>query len=68
MSLDLNALTTFTQALVRRPTLAGEEKAAAELVAAEMQRLGYDQVWIDANGSVVGIIMGAQSTGAALRI
>lgn len=61
MSLDFDALTAFTQALVRRQTLPGQEQPAAELAAAEMQRLGYDQVLTETNGSVFGIVNGARS-------
>lgn len=61
MSLDFDALTAFTQDLVRRQTLPGQEQPVAELAAAEMQRLGYDQVWTDMNGSVIGLINGARS-------
>jgi putative selenium metabolism hydrolase len=39
--------------------LSGEEQAVSQRVQAEMQALGFDQVYIDENGSVVGIIEGA---------
>lgn len=58
--MDIEKLIEFTQTLVRRPSLSGEEGAVAERVEAEMRALGFDQVSVDENGSVVGIINGAQ--------
>jgi len=53
-------LIAFTQALVRQRSLSGEEGAVVELIISEMQRLGFDQVWKDKNGSAIGVIKGAQ--------
>jgi putative selenium metabolism hydrolase len=53
-------LVAFTQALVRCPSLPGEEGPVTALVTREMEALGYDQVWVDANGSAVGVIRGRQ--------
>jgi len=49
------------QALVKCPSLPGEEGDAVRLVLAEMQALGFDKVWMDENGSAVGVISGALS-------
>lgn len=57
--LDLEKMIEFAQALIQRPSLSGEEAAAAARIAEEMRSLGFDQVNIDENGSVVGIIQGA---------
>lgn len=54
------ALVEFTQRLVRQPSLSGEEGAVVQLIVAEMQALGFDQVWIDANGTAIGIVDGAR--------
>ena len=51
----------FCQQIVRTPSPPGEEGAVAELVRAEMTRLGYDDVWIDRWGNVVGLLRGAGS-------
>lgn len=59
--MESHRLITFVQELVRLPSLSGQEDAVAARVRAEMQLLGFDQVWMDANGSVVGTIEGAQS-------
>lgn len=58
--LDEVALVAFTQDLVRIPSLSGEEGPAVERVTAEMHRLGFDEVFVDENGSAVGIVNGAQ--------
>lgn len=58
--IDTDRLVSFTQDLVRQPSLPGEEKSVAERILGEMQALGFDQSWVDANGSVVGVIAGQQ--------
>ena len=58
--MDFDAVVAFTQSLVQVETLPGKEKPAIDLVQAEMNRLGFDQIWVDENGSVVGIIEGEQ--------
>ncbi|MCU0490803.1 MAG: YgeY family selenium metabolism-linked hydrolase [Chloroflexaceae bacterium] len=42
------------QELVQAESLAGREAAAAAVVARWMERLGYDEVWTDRFGSVIG--------------
>ncbi|MHC1760926.1 MAG: YgeY family selenium metabolism-linked hydrolase [Negativicutes bacterium] len=49
----------FARTLIRTPSLSGDEKAVATLCAYEMNRLGYDEVFIDEIGNVVGIIRGS---------
>jgi len=50
---------TFAQTLIQTPSLSGEEKAVAELCKVKMIQLGYDDVFIDEIGNVVGIIRGS---------
>ena len=52
----------FCQRIVQTPSLPGEEGDVAALIRAEMERLGYDQVWSDDWGNVVGLLRG-QGTG-----
>jgi putative selenium metabolism hydrolase len=52
-------LIAFTQALVRCPSLPGEEQRITEVITGEMQALGYDQTWIDGYGNGIGVINGA---------
>jgi putative selenium metabolism hydrolase len=58
--MNFDAMIAFTQSLVQVETLPGNEKPAIDLVQAEMTRLGYDQVHVDENGSVIGMIAGGQ--------
>ena len=61
MPINFESLIQFLQTLVREQTLSGQEKPVVDLVAAEMHRLGFDQVSIDSNGSAVGFVEGTQS-------
>ncbi len=58
--MDNQKLVQFVQELVQHPSLSGEEGAAAERVRQEMTALGFDRVRVDAYGSVIGVIEGAQ--------
>ncbi len=55
---DLESCVRFLQELIRVPSLPGDEGALAARVAAEMRRLGYDEVWTDEAGNVIGLIRG----------
>jgi putative selenium metabolism hydrolase len=59
---DINSQTLIqlTQKLVRLPSEAGREKEVADLLMKEMPGLGYEEVTVDENGSVVGVVNGAQ--------
>jgi len=59
-NIDMAALVAFTQELIRIPSLSGEESAVVARIAAEMRSLGFDEVMVDANGSAIGIVNGAQ--------
>ena len=47
-------LLAFAQDLVRTRSYSGQEEAAARLIAAKMEALGYDEVAIDRWGNVLG--------------
>jgi len=55
-----DSLIAFAQTLIRQRSLSGEEGAVVELIISEMERLGFDQVWRDKNGSAIGVIKGTQ--------
>jgi putative selenium metabolism hydrolase len=57
--MSTDRVVAFTQALVHCPSLPGQEDQVTALVTQEMRDLNYDQVWVDENGSAVGIIRGA---------
>jgi putative selenium metabolism hydrolase len=50
----------FTQRLVRCPSAPGEEKNAADIFIAEMEKIGYDEVFRDDWGNVIGVINGQE--------
>jgi len=50
----------FCQSLVRTPSLSGDEKAVSELFVEEMKSLGYDEVFRDRWGNIIGIIRGTE--------
>lgn len=53
-------LIAFAQALVRINSLSGHEDAVAARILTEMRELRFDETWLDVNGSVIGVIHGAQ--------
>ncbi len=55
---DLDRALSFLQRLIATPSLPGEEKAIAQLVATEMKELGYPEVGLDDVGNVIGRIPG----------
>ncbi len=61
----VDQLISFCQRLVQTPSLPGEERDVAELIRAEMESLGYDEVWVDDWGNVAGLLKG-EGTGAAV--
>jgi putative selenium metabolism hydrolase len=58
----------FTQRLVRTPSMPHEEALVAELIAAEMQQLNFDQVWLDKIGNVYGRVYGRDRSLGALAL
>ncbi len=61
MDINFNYLVAFLQRLIRERSLSGEEGAVAAQIENQMRALGFDDVWRDANGSVIGVIAGARS-------
>lgn len=55
----------FAQALVRTPSLCGQEGDLAALLVAKLQELGYDEVYTDEIGNVIGRVRG-QGTGPSV--
>jgi len=60
MTLNFDQLIHFLQALIQIESLSGHEQPLVDRVATEMNSLGYDRVFTDANGSLIGIIEGVQ--------
>lgn len=57
----MERLVELARALIRQRSLTGEEEPVVQLILAEMQALGFDRSWADANGSAIGEIAGARS-------
>lgn len=51
---ERQALLSFLERLVRTPSPSGQEGDVAALIQTEMRRLGYDAVWMDDHGNVLG--------------
>lgn len=49
-------LITFTQDIVRIPGCSTQEKAVAQRIRQEMERLGYDKILTDSSGSITGVL------------
>lgn len=50
----------FCQRLIRVPALSGQEKGVADLYLTEMEKLGFDEVFRDSWGNIVGLIKGTK--------
>lgn len=48
----------FAQRLIQTPSISGNEKELADLCIDEMKKLGYDEVFRDAVGNIVGTMQG----------
>jgi putative selenium metabolism hydrolase len=55
---ERDELVRFCVDLVKTPSPPGEEGRCAEAVRAEMARLGYDEVWSDRAGNIIGLVRG----------
>src|ERR1700675_2023603 len=55
-----NDIVNFTRRLVQTKSLAGQEQDVAALVQAEMEKLGYERVWRDEVGNVIGVVKGPE--------
>ncbi len=54
-------LIQFTTTSIQTPSITGYEKSFIELICQEMQKLGYDRVFVDKAGNAVGEINGTMS-------
>jgi succinyl-diaminopimelate desuccinylase len=60
------AAIAFAQQIVGIPSLPGHENDVAAVIGNEMKKLGYDQVWTDEAGNVIGKISGGGQGPAVL--
>jgi putative selenium metabolism hydrolase len=67
LPVDEESLIAFARTLARTPSVSGTEGPAVQLTAAELLRLGFDDVGIDGAGNCVGVI-GSSPEGHRLLI
>lgn len=60
-------LVAFAQRLVQTQSMPGQEGNVAGEIQAQMQRLGYDSVWLDEVGNVVGHVAGGDGPSLMLN-
>jgi succinyl-diaminopimelate desuccinylase len=60
-------LVAFAQRLVQTQSMPGREGNVAGVIQAQMQRLGYDRVWLDEVGNVVGHVEGGNGPSLMLN-
>ncbi|MGH2561009.1 MAG: M20 family metallopeptidase [Thermomicrobiales bacterium] len=53
-----SGMVDFARRLIQTPSPSGDEAAIARLTIDELRRLGYDDVWTDRVGNVIGAIRG----------
>ncbi|MGC9522966.1 MAG: YgeY family selenium metabolism-linked hydrolase [Anaerolineae bacterium] len=65
---ERQSLLEFLRTLVQTPSPSGQEGAVASLLAEEMERLGYHEVWMDDAGNVLGRIGTGEASGPVLML
>ena len=55
------SLMDFCKKIIQTPSLSGQEASVAKLISEEMQKLGYDEVFTDEWGNVIGIVKGSEA-------
>ncbi len=63
---DKELMIEFCQELIRVPSLSGDEEDVASLIKDEMSKLGYDEVWADDAGNVIGKLAGNDKSAPSL--
>ena len=53
-------MVAFGQKLVQTPSISGTEGTLADFNLTEMQILGYDEVFRDTHGNIVGLVRGTE--------
>lgn len=53
-------MVAFAQKLVQTPSISGTELDLSELAILEMRKLGYDEVFRDDQGNIVGLVRGSE--------
>lgn len=64
---EREGLVAFAKKLVQTPSMSGQEADVAALLRAEMERLGFDRVWLDEAGNAIGWIKGGDGPSLMLN-
>jgi succinyl-diaminopimelate desuccinylase len=64
---EREGLVAFAKRLVQTPSMPGQEADVAALLQAEMDRLGFERVWLDEVGNAVGWISGGDGPSLMLN-
>ncbi len=56
----IDDMVAFAQKLVQTPSISGTELDLSELAILEMRKLGYDEVFRDDQGNIVGLVRGSE--------
>jgi putative selenium metabolism hydrolase len=58
----------FCQRLIQTPSPTYEEAAVARIIMNEMKRLGWNEVWCDSRGNVIGLMKGADPDAPVINL
>lgn len=64
---EREGLVAFAKKLVQTPSMSGQEADVAALLQAEMDRLGFDRVWLDEAGNAIGWLNGGDGPSLMLN-
>lgn len=64
---EREGMVAFAKKLVQTPSMSGQEADVAALLQAEMDRLGFDRVWLDEAGNAIGWIKGGDGPSLMLN-
>ncbi len=63
-----NEWISYCQQLIQTPSPTYDEAAVARIVMDEMKRLGYDEVWRDDRGNVIGMVKGTDPDAPVINL
>lgn len=58
MPVEIDALTSFAQRLIRARSITTGEQEVVSILSAEMKQLGFDKIMVDEFGSLIGFVEG----------
>jgi putative selenium metabolism hydrolase len=64
--MEMNTCIEFVQRLIQTESLSGQEAEIGRIVFSEMKKLGYDEVYEDEAGNIIGLIRGTGQAPAVM--